>query len=104
MTVPVAREVKRLIPVLLLDPGPELISAPAKTRVRTWTDGRSVFILVCNTHPEKRTGEVVLPRTWAKSEALLGGGATLQGDRLVLDMKPIESVLVRLDGTAAARP
>ena len=103
-TVPVAREVKRLVPVLLLDPGPELVSAPAKTRVRTWTDGRSTFVLVCNTHPEKRTGEVVLPGTWAKSETLLGGGATLQGDRLVLDMKPIDSVLIRLDGTAAARP
>ncbi len=96
-TVPVAREVKRLIPVLLLDPGPAIASVPAKTRVRTWTDGRSLFVLVCNTHPEKRTGEVVLPGTWARSETLLGGGAAFQKDRLVLDMKPIDSVLVRLD-------
>jgi hypothetical protein len=97
ITVPVAREIKRLIPVLLLDPGPAVVSVPAKTRVRTWTDGRSVFVLVCNTHPERRTCEIVLPGAWTKSKTLLGGGATFQKDRLVLDMKPIDTVLIRLD-------
>ena len=101
ITVPVAREVKRLIPVLLLDPGPAVVSAPAKTRVRTWSDGRSVFVLVCNTHPERLTGEVALPGAWTKSKTLLGGGATFRKDRLVLDMKPIDTVLIRLDSQIA---
>ena len=56
-----------------------------------------IHSLVCNTHPERRTGEIVLPGAWTKSKTLLGGGATFRKDRLVLDMKPIDTVLIRLD-------
>ena len=96
ITVPVAREVKKLIPVLLLDPGPAVTAKPERTRVRTWTDGTSVYVLICNTHPETRTGEVVVPGDWTSCDTALGSGVTLKGGKLVLDMKPIDTALVRL--------
>ena len=96
ITVPVAREVKRFIPVLLLDPGPVVAAKPAKTRVRTWTDGTSTYVLVCNTHPETRTGEVVVPGNWTSCDTLLGSGVSLKDGKLVLNMKPIDSAIVKI--------
>ena len=96
ITVPVAREVKRFIPVLLLDPGPAVTAKPERTRVRTWTDGTSVYVLICNTHPETRTGEVVIPGDWTSCDTALGSGVTLKGGKLLLDMKPIDTAIVRV--------
>ena len=96
-TLPVAREVKRAEKILLLDPGPKVVAKPDRVRVRTWRHGDGAYVLVCNTHPERRTGEVRIDGNWKRCKALFGGGVTLKDCALSLDMAPIGVAIVKLE-------
>jgi len=95
-TVPVARELKDAQEILQAEPGPAVAAKPPRTRVRTWRKGGAVYALVCNTHPERRTGEVAIAGDWARCEPVFGSGVCLRGGRLSLDMAPIATAMVRL--------
>ena len=96
-TVHVAREVKRAERILLLDPGPKVAEKPDRVRVRTWRHGEGAYVLVCNTHPERRTGEVRVDGNWRRCNPLFGGGVTLKDGALSLDMAPIGVAIVKLE-------
>ena len=96
-TIPVAREVKRAEKILLLDPGPKVVAKPERVRVRTWQRGDVAYVLVCNTHPERRTGEVRIEGAWKQCKVGFGGGVSLKDGMLSLDMPPIGVAIVKLD-------
>ena len=96
-TIPVAREVKRAEKILLLDPGPKVAAKPDRVRVRTWRHGEGAYVLVCNTHPGRRTGEVRIEGNWKRCKALFGGGVTLKYGALSLNMEPIGVTIVKLE-------
>jgi hypothetical protein len=54
-------------------------------------------VLVCNTHPERRTGEVRIEGDWKRCKTLFGGGTTLKEGVLSLDMMPIGVAIVKLE-------
>ena len=97
ITVPVAREVKDMTHILLMEPGPKAEKVPNKTMVRTWrdTDG-GVFVLVCNTHPERRKGIVRIEGDWRSAKPVFGGGVMFKNGALALDMSPIGVAIVKL--------
>lgn len=95
-TVPVARELKDVEEILLADPGPAVKAVPAYVRVRTWRKGESVYALVCNCRPERRTGEVVLEGAWTSCEPVFGAGVSLKDSKLLLDLKPIATAMVKV--------
>lgn len=98
ISVPVAREVKEVMPILLLEPGPKAADVPERIRVRTWKADAKTYVLVCNTHPERRTGRVVIPGTHSSVKTVFGkGGVTLRDGALELDLGPIESTMVGLE-------
>ena len=99
ITVPVAREVKDMTHILLMEPGPQVEKVPPRTMVRTWSDADgAVFALVCNTHPERRKALFAVPGKWAKCEPVFGRGVSLYEDgRLRLDMSPMGVAIVRLE-------
>lgn len=92
----VASEVRDRIPMLLLKPGLPVARIPKRVRVRTWRDGDSAYVLICNTHPEMRKGNVVIDGAWKTSELVFGNGVKLENGRLSLDMNPIEVAIIRL--------
>ena len=92
----VAREVRDQIPILLLEPGPKFASKPERVRVRTWRDGADVYALVCNTHPEPRTGMVRIEGDYSICKIVFGGGVSSNGGALVLDMEPFGVAIVKL--------
>ena len=92
----VAREVKGQMPVLLLEPGPEVVSSPARVRARTWRDGANAYVLVCNTHPERRIGALRVKGAWKSCETVFGGGVSLTDGALSLDMEPLAVAIVKL--------
>ena len=96
-TLPVAREVKRAEKILLLDPGPKVVAKPDRVRVRTWRHGEGAYVLVCNTHPERRTGEVRVEGSWKRCKSLFGSGISLNDGALSLDMPPIGVAIVKLE-------
>jgi hypothetical protein len=96
-TVPVAREIKRAEKILLLDPGPKVMAKPDRVRVRTWRHGEGAYALVCNTHPERRDGEVRIEGGWKRCKALFGGGISIKEGALSLDMPPIGVAIVKLE-------
>ena len=96
-TIPVAREVKRAEKILLLEPGPKVVVKPDRVRVRTWQRGGVAYVLVCNTHPERRAGEVRVEGSWKQCKALFGGGVALKDGMLSLDMPPIGVAIVKLE-------
>ena len=96
-TVPVAREVKRAEKILLLDPGPRVMAKPDRVRVRTWQHCEGAYALVCNTHPERRVGEVRIEGGWKRCKTLFGGGISLKDGALSLDMPPIGVAIVKLE-------
>ena len=96
-TIPVAREVKRAERILLLDPGPKVAEKPDRVRVRTWRHGKGAYVLVCNTHPERRAGDVRIEGGWKKCKALFGDGVALKDGALSLDMAPIGVAMVKLE-------
>ena len=96
-TVPVAREVKRAERILLLDPGPKVMAKPDRVRVRTWQHCEGAYVLVCNTHPGRRMGEVRIEGNWKRCKALFGGGVTLKYGALLLNMAPIGVTIVKLE-------
>ena len=91
-----AREIRDLIPVLLLDPGPEVAEKPERVRVRTWRDGDAAYALVCNTHPEHRRGAVRINGEWRAASSVFGECVTFVDDALVLDMPPLGIAIVKL--------
>jgi hypothetical protein len=95
-TCTVAEEIRRMIPVLTLEPGPKVVSTPKRVRVRTWRDGAAVYVLVCNTHPEPRTGTVLVEGGFSSCRAEFGGGVALKNGTLSLDMEPFGVTIVRL--------
>lgn len=97
ITVPVAREVKDMAKVLLMEPGPAIANVPRKTMVRTWRDGDgSVYVLVCNTHPEFRDGEIEIPGKWAKCEPVFGRRLSFRNGKLETKMAPMGVSIVKL--------
>ena len=96
-TIPVAREVKGVEDILLLDPGPRVVEKPDRVRVRTWQRGDVAYALVCNTHPERRTGEVRVEGAWKQCKVGFGGGVSLKDGALSLDMPPIGVAIVKLE-------
>lgn len=97
-TVPVAREVKDMMHVLLLEPGSAAVKIPKRILARTWKgENGSVFALVCNTHPERRKGFVSIPGEWKSCTPVFGRGVALAEDgRLKLDMPDLASAIVEL--------
>ena len=97
VTVPVARELKEMYGILVLKPGPAVRNAPEKTMVRTWRDGDGiVYVLVCNTHPEFRDGEIEIPGEWAKCEPVFGHRLPFKDGRLEAKMAPMGVSIVKL--------
>ena len=98
ITVPVAREVKDMLHILLLEPGPDAEKIPDRAMVRTWRDkDGSVYALVCNTHPEPHKALFAVPGKWAKCDPVFGRGVSLYEDgRLRLDMSPLGVAIVKL--------
>ena len=92
----VAREVRDQIPILLLEPGPKFASKPERVRVRTWRDGADVYALVCNTHPEPRTGMVRIEGDYSICKIVFGGGVSSNGGALALAMEPFGVAIVKL--------
>ena len=93
----VAADVKAFIPVLLLDPGPDVASKPERTIVRTWRDGARAYVLVCNTYPERRTGTLTVGGVWKSCEILFGNGVALKDGAFALDMEPMGVSIVRVE-------
>ena len=93
----VAREVRDMIPILTLEPGPSASAKPERVLVRTWRDGGAVYALVCNTHPEPRTGTVRVEGGWKSAKPVFGGGVSLKDGALVLDMPNFGVSIVKLE-------
>ncbi|HOE60279.1 MAG TPA: hypothetical protein P5125_04940 [Kiritimatiellia bacterium] len=96
-TCSVAVEVRDLIPILLLEPGPDVRKMPPRTRVRTWKDGKKVYVLVCNTHPDRRVGQVEIEGAYTTCAPVFGSGVTRAGGVLSLDMDSMGTAVVRLE-------
>ena len=95
-TIPVAREVKKMAEILLLDPGPKVAAKSDRVRVRTWQRGDVAYVLICNTHPERRMGEVRIEGSWKQCKVGFGGGVALKDGALSLDMPPLGVAIVKL--------
>ena len=96
-TCDVAAEIRRMIPVLTLEPGPKVASMPSRVRVRTWRDGDVAYALVCNSHPEPRKGAVRIEGDWRLGKVVFGRGAVFVDDALALDMPSLGVAIVRLE-------
>ena len=96
----VAREVRDRIPMLLLKPGPKVVSKPERVRVRTWRDGAAAYALVCNTHPEPRKGIVRIEGDWTSGRVVFGEGAVFADDAIALDMPSLGVAIVKLENGA----
>ena len=93
-----AEEIRSQIPILTLEPGPAAVAKPERVRVRTWHDGGAVYALVCNTHPESRTGTVRIGKGgWKSARPVFGEGVAFNGDALALDMQPLAVAIMRLE-------
>lgn len=93
----VAREVRNRIPMLLLKPGPKVVSKPERVRVRTWRDGAAAYALVCNTHPEPRKGTVRIEGDWTSGRIVFGEGAVFADDAIAIDMPSLGVAIVKLE-------
>lgn len=96
-TCDVAAEIRRMIPVLTLEPGPKVASMPSRVRVRTWRDGDVAYALVCNSHPEPRKGAVRIEGDWRLGKVVFGKGIVFSDDALALDMPSLGVAIVRLE-------
>ena len=96
-TCAVAKEIRDMIPVLTLEPGPAVETKPERVLVRTWRDGDAAYALVCNTHPEPRTGTVRIAGGWKSAKPVFGGGVSLKDGTLTLDMPNFAVAIVKLE-------
>ena len=96
-TCNVAKEIRDMIPILTLEPGPAVLGKPKRVRVRTWRDGSAAYALVCNTHPEPRKGKVRIEGDWKSARSVFGEGVTFVGGALALDMPNLGVAIVKLE-------
>lgn len=94
----VAREVKRMEGVLLSDGEPMALSDVPMDRlaVRAWNHGGRDWVLAVNRTKSPAKARLALPRAFRAIETALGGGASLEGASLVLDLPPLGYAFVAL--------
>ena len=95
-TCAVAKEIRDMIPVLTLEPGPAVEARPERALVRTWRDGDAAYALVCNTHPEPRKGTIRIAGVWKSAKPVWGEGVSFADGTLELDMPNFGVAIIKV--------
>ena len=95
----VAQEVRGLVPVLLSDgKPPRFKSSSLSLAVRTWRQGKKLYVLAVNRTREDLKGTVTLDEDFNSVKTIMGEGFTKsEGCALSIVMKPIGQTMVEIE-------
>ena len=94
-----AQEVKDIVPVLLSDgKPPRFKSSSLSLAVRTWRQGKNIYVLAVNRTRNNLKGTVTLKEDFTDTRTIMGEGFTKSEGRILsFTLKPIGQTMLELD-------